>query len=153
MVVMVMVMMAGLVMAVVVRVVVMRMVVVSVAVRAALGLEPGVLVGHGKPEPAQHVVEHVIVLISEPPDADLKRNVAIAEVIRGAREQVGIGGSRNAEGLVGGVDLVGLAVVGEQPIAVRENGSARELDGDFLAVLEAGTESRFIARVVAQDEA
>jgi hypothetical protein len=121
--------------------VVMRVLVMRVAVRAAFRLEGSVLEGQRKSEPAHHVVEHVIVLVGESTDADLERDVPITEVVRRAREQERVVRRRDAERLVGCEDFVGHAVVGEQAIAVREHGSARQHDRDFFAVFESRTKS------------
>jgi hypothetical protein len=137
---------------VMILVVVMLPIVMRVAVRAAFRFEGSVLEGQGKSEPAHHVVEHVIVLVGESTDADLERNVPITEVVRGAREHEHVVRRRDAERFVGCDDLVGHAVVGVQAIAVREHGSARQHDGNFLAIFEARTKSRSITRVVAQDQ-
>ena len=41
---------------------------------------------HFEAESAQHVVEHVIVLVAQPAGADLQGHVTVAEVIAGARQ-------------------------------------------------------------------
>jgi hypothetical protein len=153
-----MVMMSGLVRVlvavpvVVMRVLVVRVLVVRVAVRAALGFETAVLEAQRESETANQVVEHVIVLISKSATADLERNVPIAEVVSGARKQERVVGRCHAERFVGGHDLEGFAVVGEQAIAVREHGAARQLDGDFLAVFQTSAKARLVALVEAQNQ-
>ena len=155
---MVVVMVSGVVMVrVAMRMLVMRMVVMVVAVmvvavRAALRFEAGVLEAQGKPEATHHVVEHVVVLIGESSDADLKRNVPVTEMVRRTCEQEWVVGRRHAQGFVGGDDFVRFALVGEQAIAVREDGSARELHGDFLAVFEKRSKPRLLAGVVTQNQ-
>jgi hypothetical protein len=137
---------------VVVRVVVMRFAVVRVAVGAAFWFEGRALVRHAEAETAHHVVEHVVVLIGEPTDADLEGNVPIAEMICGAREQQRIFRRRHAQGFIGGDDFVRLALVRDQPIAVRENAAARQHDPKLLAAFEERAKSRLMPCVVAEDQ-
>ena len=55
-------------------------------VRTRLRLERHLLDEHTRSEPAHHVVEHVIVPVSQPAAADLHRHVPVAKVIAGARK-------------------------------------------------------------------
>src|SRR5688572_31057919 len=41
---------------------------------------------HLESESAQHVVEHMIVLVAQPARTDLQRHVAVSQVIAGARQ-------------------------------------------------------------------
>jgi hypothetical protein len=142
---------------VVVPVAVMRMVVVgaprAVGVNSAFGSEGRTLAGERQPEASHHFVEYVIVLESEPADADLERDVPVSKVVRRAREEQRVAGRCHAEVLVGGHDFERATVVGEQPIAAGEHGAAGQLDGDFLAALESRAKPRLRSRVVVEQQA
>ena len=124
----------------------------AVGVDSAFGSEGRTLVAEREPESSHHFVEHVIVLKSEPANTDLERHVPVAQVVRRAGEEQGVAGRRHAEILVGGHDFERPTVVGEQPIAAREHGAARQLDGDFLAALESRAKPRLRSRVVVEQE-
>ena len=80
---------------VMVEVVLVRLLVVSVAVSAAvsswLRLEWSLHDGYREAELLHQTVEHVVVLIREPPRLYLERHVAVSKVVSRAREQMPIG--------------------------------------------------------------
>lgn len=76
--------------------VVMMVVAVTVptGIGAALRFECGLLETHGQTEGRDHLVENMIVLVAQPPLADLQRHVAIAQVVGRPREQHRVLGRR-----------------------------------------------------------
>ena len=70
----------------VIVIIMITVVMVVMAVGAVLRLERGILLRHGSPEPPDHVVKHMIMLVAEIARGDLKRHVAVPEVIGKAGE-------------------------------------------------------------------
>jgi hypothetical protein len=102
----------------------------TVAVRAGLGLKGPFYYPRRQPQPAQHVVEHVIVQIGQAALADLQGDVTIAEVVRGSRERLGFYEAHDAEDLVGGTDLHDAAFIRPEERSVSEHVAARQLQRD-----------------------
>lgn len=137
---------------VIVVVIVIVVMVVTTAVSTPFGGEGRTHEVDRQAQAAHELVEHVIVLVGEAAERDRERDVAIAEMIRRAREKERIVRGRDAEILVGGDDCVRLTVVGEQTIAIGEHAASLQADGDLPTVLEVRAKSRFLARVVVEDE-
>ncbi len=91
------------------------------AIGAGLRLERRLFHGDGKAEAADHLVEHVIVLITHPAIADLQRHVPIAQVIARAAQRHGLRGAHGRDGLGLSDDLHDAAIVGEQQISAAED--------------------------------
>jgi hypothetical protein len=123
-----------------------------VTVDARLGSERRSSKHEHEPEPAHHPVEYVIVTVCENADADPQRHVPIAEVVRGAREEQRVVRRRHAELLVRSHDFDRRTVFGPQPIAVGEHRSARQVNGELFAVRESREKSRFLSRVVVENQ-
>ena len=81
-----------------VAVMLLRMRGVRVPVCAGFWLERRLLDHDRQPEPAHHVVEHVIMSVSQPALANLHGHVTIAQVISGAREARCIGIAHGRDG-------------------------------------------------------
>ena len=59
----------------------------AMPVCALLGSERDSLELERKSEPSDHVVENMIVAICKAPGANLERNMAVAEMVSGARQE------------------------------------------------------------------
>jgi hypothetical protein len=66
-------------------------------IRPRLRLERQIFHHHLQPQTPHHVIEHMIVTVSQPELSELQRNVAVAEMIGGAGQQPGIGGARRRD--------------------------------------------------------
>jgi len=104
-------------------------------VGAAFGLERGARLGNVEPEPAQQFAEHVVRLEDEAIVTDFERDMAIAEVVRGAREverRRARGGARGRDehGLCERVDDDERAVLGDEDVAAANDRAARQEHAD-----------------------
>ncbi|HEV7715749.1 MAG TPA: hypothetical protein VGO53_09145 [Steroidobacteraceae bacterium] len=59
----------------------------AVTVRSGFRLEGRLLDEHRQAQPHHHVIEHVVVRVTEPVWPDLHRHMAIAQVVRGAGKE------------------------------------------------------------------
>jgi hypothetical protein len=111
---------------------------VAARVPAGLGLEGSLEHAHGKPELLHQAVEHVVVLVRQPPWLNLQRHVAIAQVVSGAREQVAIGALDRRQQLGARSHLDDqLAIAAGQPIAVFQRQTAVEQQPYLQPAVEA----------------
>ena len=109
---------------------------VTAAVRTRLRHEARVDLFYAHTEPAQHIGKHRIVLDLEIAFADLDGRVSVTQMVGGARDRKR-GGARHTQHRFGRGDHADHgAVVGDQHIAVGENGAARQHDAHFLATVE-----------------
>ncbi len=99
---------------------------VPAAVGPGLRLERRLHVRDARPEMAQHLLEHVILHQAQKPVAHLHRDVAIAKMIRRARE-LGRAGAFDVQYLLRGRnDFDNAAVGGRHQIATTQNFTARQ---------------------------
>lgn len=139
-------MVVGVLMTVVV-VVTPMLVVTTATVGAAFRRERPGLEAHLGAEPAAEVVEHVVVAILHARAFDLQRHVAIAEVIRDARDEQRIRCIRDAELLGGGAHDHARVLTRLEVVAVGEHAATRQLDSELSPALELGQKTMFLARV------
>ncbi len=115
------------------------------AVRPWLGLEGRLLEGDFQAKSAQHVVEHMIVLVAQQFSPDLQRHMAITQVIAGAGEKERVVAAHDGDGLGGGAYAHGETVVAGQAVAVAQGvapvkekaGGAAIIQGDPQPALDA----------------
>src|SRR5262245_7948540 len=101
-----------------------RMRVMAGRVRAGFRLERLAQRRHGRAQSAQHRRENFVGSDAQPTRTYLRRRVAIAEVISGASERIGVSASDFHQVFVGGNDTNDSAVVGEEAVAVAQYGTA-----------------------------
>jgi hypothetical protein len=82
----------------------------TAAVGAGFGFEGRLDKADRQAETTQHIVQHMVVQIANPARFDLDRNMAVAQMVTGPGKQVRIVADDAGEGLVGGLDLVGLGM-------------------------------------------
>ena len=82
----------------------------------------------------QHVRQHRLGFQTQPFHAHFQRNVAIAQVIRGAQQGQCIGCAHFQHGLWRGLDAKAQAVLAAQALSGRQCGSRRQGDGQLAAI-------------------
>ena len=87
------------------------------AVSAGLWLERRLFDSDGEAQAANHLIEHVIVLITNPAVTDLQRHVPIAQMIAGPAQSHGLRGSHGRDGFRFSDDLHYAAIFREQQIS------------------------------------
>jgi hypothetical protein len=110
--------------------------IVPITICTAFGLERRLLDDHRQPERAHHVVEHMIVLVAQPSSAHLHGNVAIAQVVRSARERNRIVRTECRHHFGRGSHQHHRAAARRQQIPVAQDVSARHLQRNLFARFE-----------------
>jgi hypothetical protein len=82
----------------------------------------------------EHVVQHGVWFDRQITVPDLDWDMAIAEVIRRARQRVGIGTGDAQHGFSRGAHFEARAVLGQQLIARLQRGAGRQGNGQFAAI-------------------
>ena len=80
-----------------------------------------------------HVIQHMVMQITQPAVADLNRNVPVAQVVGGTCQAPGVGGAHDRHGLRRCHDLHDAAVLCAQPVPAPQHRAALKHHGDFLA--------------------
>ncbi len=109
----------------------------AATVRAGFRLEALTREAHLKAELSHHVIEHMIVQISQTQRLDLHRNVAIAEVIRRAHQGQRVIRSDDRELFARCFDRDDRAVIREQAVPVAQTRAAIEQERGFGAITQA----------------
>jgi hypothetical protein len=109
-----------------------------VPIRTRLGLEWRLLDDHAQAHPAHHLIEHVIVPVTQPPVADLHRHVPITEGIPGARKARRIRIPHSRYRLERRDDFDYRSIIRQQQIATAQNDTALEEQPE----LQTGRETR-----------
>ena len=122
-------------------------VLVPAAIRAGFRLKRHGRLSDRCADALQHVGEHRIVFELQIIRADFHRRMAIAEVIRRARQRQRIFRAHHEHRFGRRDHAHEAAVVGDQHVAVAQHGAARQQHGHFLAVIERGREAAFAALV------
>ncbi|HXK17677.1 MAG TPA: hypothetical protein VNG33_07735 [Polyangiaceae bacterium] len=142
----------------IVVVVVMIVVVTIVVVIVGVPVAAGVAARLGLEGPFEHLgvesqlmhqaIEHVVVLVRKPPGLDLQRHVPIAQVVRGARQQVAISRLDDRQQLWSGAHLDHqLAVARRQTIAVFQRQAALEQEAHLTPAVQTRSQSRSAAQL------
>ena len=152
------------VMAVVVRVLMFMMMVVILtmnvrmtvpavfAIGAALRFKRGGLMVNVQAELNQHVVQHIVALVTQPVRTDLQRHVAVTEVITGAGEQSCIMSVRAGHFFRRGDDLINLAGLAGQQAAITQHFAAFDKNADFCAACRCCSQSALFSFVEGQGD-
>lgn len=127
-----------------------RKVRVAMAVGARLRLEGLGRERHLEAELTYHVVQHVIVQVSEAKRSDLNGDVAVAQVIGRARQFERIARGDDRQAFQGGLHLHDHAVLCAQAIAVLQIRAAFEEQRGFTAVVQTEQAARLLAGLVVE---
>ena len=116
----------------------------AVVVRPPLGLERRLLDSHHKPQPAHHVVKHMVVRVAQPAGTDLQCDVAIAEMVGGARQRSRLARIHGGDGLAGRLDI---DVVGVDQVAL-EHDLCAAVTVEAVLIVAAVLAAAMLARIV-----
>ncbi|CAM2161097.1 hypothetical protein PT2222_90314 [Paraburkholderia tropica] len=122
------------------------------AIRARLGLERQFRALDLRAEALEHVFEHRIGFELQFVDAHFHGRMAIAEVIRRAREREAVVRAHAQHALRRRDHAHEAAVVGDQHVAVTQHRAARQHHAHVLARVEPGREAALAALVVGERE-
>jgi hypothetical protein len=114
---------------------------VAGAIRAGFRLERADFERHRQTELAHHAIQDVIMLVREAAELHLKRDVTVAEVVRGAEQREEVVAVHHRELFGRGAHHGDGAVLRAQPIALLERGAAREEHPAITAGVEASGEA------------
>jgi hypothetical protein len=103
-------------------------------------------------EPCQHRFEHGIGFQLQIIGTDLDGRMAIAEMISSTRERQRVARSHNEHGFIRGDDAHEAAVLGNEHVAVRKHGAARQHERNGFTVVERCGEPAFAARFIGERE-
>ncbi len=103
-------------------------------------------------EPCQHRLEHGIGFQLQIIGTDFDGRMAIAEMIGGARQRQRIARSHDEHGFIRRDDSHKAAVVGNEHVAVRKHGAARQHERDGFTVVERCCEPALAARFIGERE-
>lgn len=111
------------------------------SVSTGLRFERRLFYAHVESQAAHHVVEHVIVLVTQPTLSDLKRDVSIPEVIRRTRQSERVIGSHGRDGFRRSDDSNHATIVSAQQIAIAQHAPAFQEQTDLFARRERGAQA------------
>ena len=100
-------------------------VVMTAAVSAGFRFERRLLANYVQTEFSHHAIQDVIMQVTQPAGAELQGDVAVAEMVGGARQPQWIIGTAGGDGFRGGAHLDYPAIGGTQPVAVSQDRAAR----------------------------
>jgi len=120
------------------------------SVGTRFGLKRRVLDEYAQPQAAGHVIEHMVMAVSQPSVADLQCDVAIPQMISRARQASRVVGLQSRDRFLRRSYLHDPAVVGKQEIAVAQYVTAFEQHADLLTARQACAKSAAAPRVEGQ---
>jgi hypothetical protein len=119
---------------------------VPIAVSSRLGFERELRDGHGQPEAAHHVVEHVVVQVSERACTHLQRHVTVAQVISRSTQCERVGRRRHGHRFGLGPYLEQEARIGFEQIAIAQRRPATfERDRALAAIAQRCAEAALLS--------
>lgn len=122
------------------------------AVGSSFGLERRLFNSDGKAEAANHLIEHVIVLVANPADADLQCDVSVSQVIARATQRERLRGSHCRDRFGLGDDLHDTTIVREQQISAPQDLSSLEDQSHFFTGVQRGAQAALAPQLERQDE-
>lgn len=124
----------------------MMMTVALAGVSAGFRLERQLAKGHRQAELAQHIVQHVIVMVAQLARHDLQRHVTVAEVVAGLRQHKRIVAAHYRHPFISGNHLhkLGAFFVAEHIAAAQQQAAGQQQAG-FPAIVEV-TLTRLLTR-------
>ncbi len=116
----------------------------------SFGFEAGHFVNHNEPQPSQHVIEHVIRLVSQPARSDLQRHVSIPEVVTRSRESERVLRSHAGHTFGCRPHAYMEAIRRTETIALDERATAGKQDRRLAAAIETNTLATLLPLVIGQ---
>jgi hypothetical protein len=132
----------------------MMMTVAFAGVSAGFRLERQLAKGHRQAELAQHIVQHVIVMVAQLARHNLQRYVTVAEVIAGLRQHKRIVAAHHRHPFISGNHLhkLGAVFVAEHIAAAQQQAAGQQQTG-FPAIVEGDFYPAFDANINRQRNA
>src|SRR6478736_7958969 len=119
---------------------------------AAFGLEGQGLDAHLQAQAAQHVIEHMVVQETQHAGPHLQRNVAVAQMVGRACQQLRVGAGHHRQQFRRCRHGNDASIIGQQPVAAAQHCAALENEASFLAAVQHAAQPALLPQLEGQRE-
>jgi hypothetical protein len=124
----------------------------TTAIRTGLGLKWGLLMADLYAQPRQHMLQHMVLFQQDPADADLQRDMSVAQVIGGAHQVTLVGCRHQCHWFLRRNHQHDPAVRHAQPIAAAQHRPTLDIQRGLVTGFERDPLSAFLPPVERQDQ-